>query len=104
MQHRVPSADTKRWLVDHVRDIILQPVGCGGYGLVLLVQWPDYTDPVIMKVNTDENALKTTIGEAAILEDLQGRAGAPRLIAVIPEFGVIVMEDSGRTTLSDMLM
>ena len=56
-----------------------------------------------MKVNTGDSAVLTTIREAAILEDLQGRGGAPHLISVIPELGMIVMEDCGRNTLLKMI-
>ena len=44
-----------------------------------------------MKVNTGDSAMPYTIREAAILEDLQGRGGAPHLISVIPELGMMVM-------------
>ena len=56
-----------------------------------------------MKVNTGDSAMPYTIREAAILEDLQGRGGAPHLISVIPELGMMVMEDCGRNTLLKMI-
>ena len=68
-----------------------------------MVRWPGFTKPVIMKVNTGDGAVLTTIREAAILEDLQGRRGAPHLISVIPELGMMVMEDCGRSTLLKMI-
>ena len=67
------------------------------------VQWPGFNKPKIMKVNTRSNALETTIREATILEELHGRAGAPNLSAVIPEYGVIVIEDLGRISLLSLL-
>ena len=78
-------------------------MGRGGNASVYSVEWPTHPNLVIMKVNSDSDALRTTMREASILNDLRGRGGAPRLLGVVPEFHMILMEDYGRHTLADMI-
>lgn len=65
-----------------------------------------FDEPVVAKVNITHGRLgvrNLTLHEASILAYLQGRAGAPRLIACDPKAGVILMEYLGPFTLFSLI-
>lgn len=63
----------------------------GGYGSIYLTKWYDGRQ-VIAKVNNCPNRKLVTYHEAAILAHLNGRGGAPKLIATCVDEGLVVME------------
>lgn len=81
-------------------------IGRGAYATVFLVQLESHLAPVVVKINKTRGSYGVehlTYQEAAILAYLEGRAGAPRLVACDATEGVIVMEYLGPLELTDVI-
>lgn len=82
----------------------ISDVSSGAYASVSLLRWPGHDQPVICKRNkVSLGAVDMTLREAAILAELDGRGGAPRLVSVLPGLRVIIMEYCGPCTLRSLL-
>lgn len=84
------------WFLQNYQKMHLYDICEGAYTTTSVLKWPGLGKLVVCKRNfLGFGAVDMTLREAAILAKLDGKAGAPRLISVLPSLRVIIMEYCG---------